>query len=530
VADNLTGKERAMLKTVRISSSVAIIATLVIFLTRFQIGACLSILPRRMAAAISADPKVPTPVIRPKSRQTVTFDYNSGTVINKPNPSKWRAFKATLYGAADRVGNLASKIRQKKSSHIQEGYKDAIERKIIPTTLEKDAATPGERLIQQYRQQQKNENQIVRRDESVFDSLKEKVYSTAERIQSKLPSSQEQPKQEFPSQFQSFTTSARPKIASSPIVKSLLPELQSPNPLKRWNAERKIRNWEKEQRRREIMLEREAQVRALKGTIYSVADAAANAANMVAKTPAKVVETAEAAQRNAIALSGSIQSSVRAVSSIPSQVTKTAKDIQTSVESTVKSTKQFVEDVASIPGEVKRSVEDTQKVVKKTANSIDEVFTNVQVLTGLKEKPPPPPKILTAQNLLLDVVGSVAEGSAKTAWWLGKEVVGLGWKGAKSTFTSFTQSPKKDVVKKAELTLRTSAETVPTPPTEPPSPKLLYATTEKSARTKELEDAVERVKAAAMAATQEALEIEETVRKAKSAAMAATEDTPEAEE
>lgn len=523
-----------MLRPNRISFSTFILVTWMVFLTRFQIGVCWSILPRRSPAAISADPKVPTLEVRSKSRPTVTFDYNSGAVINPPNRNKWRAFKATLYGAADKVGNLASKVRQKKSVYIQEGYKDAIERKVTSTALENDAKTPGERLIQQYREQQKNEVKIVQRerDESVFDSFKEKVYSAVERVTLELPPSQEQPKQEFPSQAQSITTSPRPKIASSPIIKSLLPELQSPNPLKRWNAERQIRKWEKEQRQREIMLEREAQVRALKSTIYTVVDTAAGAVDIMAKTPAKVVETAEAAQRNAIALSGSLQSSVRVISGIPSQVSRTAKDLQGSVESTVESTKQFVEDVAAIPGQVKQSVADTQKAAQQTASSIDEAFTNIQVLASLKEKPPPPPpppKKLTIKNIALDVAGSVAEGSAQVAWWLGKEAVGLGWRGAKSIFTSVTQSPKKDTAKKAELTLRTSAETIPTPPKEPPSAELL-ATAEKSARTRELENAVERVKSAAMAATQEALEVEEAVRKAKAAAMAATQDTPEAEE
>lgn len=251
-----------MQKNGRASCHAAIFVILLLLLAVFETRAW-SILPRRTSVV----PKTASPEVRSKSRPKVTFDYNSGAVINPPTSNKWKTFKGSLYGAADRVGNIASKIRKKKSSYIEEGYKDSIERRIISTSLEKDDITPGERLIRQYRQQQRNkEVKIVQREEPVFDLLKEKIYSATDNVKLGSHLSQEQSKNDIPSQYQPYTTSVRPKIASSPVVKSLLPELKSQNPFKRWNAERQIRKWEKEQRQREIMLQREEQVRALKAT------------------------------------------------------------------------------------------------------------------------------------------------------------------------------------------------------------------------------------------------------------------------
>lgn len=476
--------------------------------------------------------------IQSKPRPTVTYDPTAGTITKDDSKStnRWGSFKNKIYGTVDAVGSIASKLRRKEDAVRLPtgGYHDEIESRVF-TVESTTVDTPAERLMKEYKQQGP-ELEVVQPEQSGFDAFKESFYSATDGVfpEKKLPVTPPL------ARLQPFKASTQPKISASIEVREALPLLNSPNPIKRFFAARKIRRWEVEQRKREEALERERQLASLKEGVYAVVDTVQAGAQLVVRTPEKIVETASATQQLALGFAqwastvpGTLQSTADSVAAIPAQVGQTAAEVQGSIDNTVKSTQQFVEGVVAIPKKVQRSLEDTQRSVQNTAKSVDTTITNVKVWTGLEEPPPPPPKPpkeLTISNLALDLAGGVAQGGANVAWWLGKGLVNLSWKGAKGAFAAATApAPTKDKV-------ATPPQRTPAPPQDSPiTDAVLEATADidvdisealKLARTAlrnaenqstvgnaDIEEAVRLAKEAAIAATQDAVEIEDEIKR-----------------
>jgi hypothetical protein len=450
-------------------------------------------------------------------------------VTNDVDASKnsWGAFKSKVYGTVDSVGSITSKLRRNQEKEVRPptgGYNDVIERRIF-TEATDVTTTPAQRLMQEY-QRQGPALEVVQPEQSSFDAFKESVYSAADGIFAEKPA----PPPPVP-RLQAFKAATQPNIAASMQVREALPLLNSPNPVKRFLAERKIRAWEMEQRKREEALEREQQLESIKKSVYAVVDTVQAGAALVVKTPEKIAETASATRNMALGFSrwaatlpGFVEAMANSVAAIPAQVGQTLEEVKESVDTTVKSTQQFVEDVVSIPKKVQLTFEETKKNVDNTVKAVDTTVTNVKVWTGLEEPPPPPPKEITVANIAKELAGGVAQGGAQVAWWLGKGAVTLSFKGAKAAFAAATATREPEV-------LTTAATLAPKPPATPPPPGVtmealdIDITEALQLAQKALKNAEDDVKAGGKEST-----LEEAVRKAKQAAIAATSDAVEVEE
>lgn len=462
-------------------------------------------------------------------RPTVAYDPTTGTVQDKESGrsgGKWKSFKSGIYSSFDTVGSLANKLRPTRTkTPPREGYKEVIEQRIFQDTAK--TLSPGERLMKEY-QQRSPPAEVTQPEDSAFDSFKETIYSISEGI-FREPEGQVQP----PS-VTSFKASIQPNLATSTQVRDALPQLNSRNPVQRWWAERKIRQWEKEQRRREDALERERQIQNFKETIYNVVDTVQAGVNAVVETPNTIVEAATSTQRAARSLvewaasiPTAIQSTAETVVAIPKTVNMAVTEIQEKVETTVKSTQQFVADVAAIPQKVVESVENTQRTVENTVKSVDDAVTTVKIWTGLEKPKPPPPKEITVSSIAWDLAGVVTKGSAQAAWFLGKTAVQLSWKGAKMAFAATTYKPEADP---KAVVLTTAAEIPPVPPELPPPPQIWV--TDQTSYDPEVVEALELAQLALMKNDAESTginELERAVKRAKQAAIAATQDMVEVE-
>ena len=477
---------------------------------------------------------VRTPVLS-QPRPTVSYDPKTGTVKDKESGrsgGKWKSFKSGIYSSFDAVGSLANKLRPTRTNNPpREGYKEVIEQRIFQDTT--TTLSPGERLMKEY-QQRSPPIEVTQPDDSAFDSFKETIYSFSEGI-FREPKIQVQPPI-----VTTFKASIQPNLATSTQVREALPQLNSRNPVQRWWAERKIRQWEKEQRRREDALERERQMENFKETIYNVVDTVQTGMSIVVETPNTIVKAATTTQRAALSLvewaasiPSTIQSTAETVVAIPRAVSQAVTEIQEQVETSVKSTQQFVADVAAIPQKVVDTVENTQRTVENTVKSVDEAVTTVKIWTGLEKPKPPPPKEITASSIAWGIAGAVAKGSAQVAWFVGKTTVQLGWKVTQVAFATATSQPE---VKTKAVLLTTAAEIPPAPPELPPPPQIwvtdqttgsydpevvealalaqraLTKNELESTGINELERAVERAKQAAIAATQDMIEVENIMK------------------
>lgn len=418
------------------------------------------------------------------------------------------------------------------------GYNDVIERRVFsPSTV-----PPGQRLMQEYKERGPT-LKVVQPEESFFDSFKESVYSAADSM-----AAPKQPAQSTPSPLegvQDFKPYTQPTILASSTIRDSLPQVQSSNPFKRFFAERKIRRWEDAQRKRDEALDREAQIQAMKDTVYAVVDTVQAGAEIAAQTPEKMAETASAAKNAAYSVLDWAKtvpdlaaSATDALVSIPKQLQNTASGVQQTVESTaqstVKTTKNVVDGVVGIPQKVVQTVEGTKqgigntvKAVENTVKSVDDTTTRFKVWTGLekpKPKPPPPKPIkeLTVTNLAWDIGAPIVQGTADFVWWFGSNSAKLGFRKAKQSMEDARKKQKEKQKEKEVLT--TAAEFVPVPPPEaPPLPQTLA-----EASSIELEEEVTEALALAQSALREVesetVQLEEAVRRAKAAAIAATKD------
>lgn len=463
-----------------------------------------------------------------RPRHTVTYDPTLGTITSSSSDlgvkQPWKSFKTVVYERADAVGSLVAKWRPRTraKSPPKVGYHELIEQRIfqdVPLT------SPGERLMQEYKQRSPP-IQVVQPEYSRFDSVKESIYSAADVLFRESKPKVRRP----PTAIQSFKASVQPNIAASIQVREALPQLNSRNPLQRWRAERTIRQWERQQRRRDEALEREQQIQSIKETVYAVVDTVQAGATMVAETPQAVGMAATATQEAALSFVAwaasvptSIQSTADAVVAMPRKVTQAVVEVQETVETTVQSTKNFFADVAAIPQTVADTVEGTQRSVENTVKAVENVVTTAKIWTGLEKPKPPPLKEPTLTELAWDIAGGVTKTSAQIVWLLGKGVVQLGWKGAQAAFA--VSASTRETTTRPE-TFTTAAEIPPTPPKMPPPPEALVMNAHvdeevneprliavanvasKGSRGDELEKAVRRAKEAAMAATLDAIEVE----------------------
>ncbi|CAB9505842.1 expressed unknown protein [Seminavis robusta] len=361
----------------------------------------------------------------------------------------WASLKKAVYGTVDGVGAIGAALKSKSSElPVEEGYRQT------ETTILKESnsvLSPGQRLMNQYRERSTVAPPAPAQDQSkstAFDAFKETVYGTIDVASSVFD---DQPKDtETRRSFKPLVQST----LSSPEIQKALPDLQSNNFIARKIAEKKIQDWEKKERKRQLALEREEAARKIKESVYQVGDATVWAAKTLATAPEAV---SKVASETTVFVKGTVKQvqtnvdqAVSTATAIPSQVTATADDVQNAVKESVEKTKQTVEEVKAIPGKTKKLIDDTTETVTNVKSAVEEAVVDTKVFLGLekaKPKPPkrPPPPPQTASEIGLEIAGKVltgaATGTAKLAWWAGASTAKAAWN---ATVSAIQERTAKD--------------------------------------------------------------------------------------
>jgi len=364
--------------------------------------------------------------------------------MSNSQPSGWDNLKSVVYGSADIVGSLTEKIKGgSQESDVQGGY-SSVERSIF------DSASPGQRLMNEYRARSFSSSSSSAQSpssfvkvktepaptRSAFDTFKGAVYGSVDAASQVLSGDSNDNKE----RLESFKPLVQPTL-SSPEIQQNLQNLDSNNIIKRKIAEGKIKNWEEEEKKRQRTLEREEAARKFKESVYQVGDAVVATAEALSTIPSKLSKAAEGTARVATQIQNEVEKVPTKVDTVVSSVASIPVKVESTVKTTVEATTKTAKDVASIPTKIKTSVKETQQKVNAAVETVDEVTTKLKVMAGLekpvpkppKTPPPPPPTAAEiARKIAGDVVKGAAVGTAKATWWVGKSAAVAAWNGVQA--------------------------------------------------------------------------------------------------
>lgn len=368
-----------------------------------------------------------TPKILVKDRARVSLNRTTGKITEISSPpfhnnervQSWSAFKEAVYGAADLVTSLLSKLHPKPSRPIPtDGYSHSTRssnnaRKLV------SGESPGDRLMKEFRSRALDDERET--PGTAFEKFKENIYKTVDGVA--YVAQQPQPHQKVvvlasPSQktVQSFKPAVKQTFVSSPVIKEALPDLRSKSPGKRWLAELKIRNWEGEQSKKRRKYNRERAAEKFKNGAYQFGDAVVGFLGSLVELPDRIKDTSQNIQHASEEMMESVETTVTTVKEIPVQV-------QERLETSVETTKRVVQEVQAIPRKIQAIPEKLEDTVKAARERVEESITNVKVFVGAEKSRPAPPKVpppppTTAQELALKLAGGVIKGTAKAAGWM----------------------------------------------------------------------------------------------------------------
>ena len=335
---------------------------------------------------------------------------------DEPDEAKFDQLKNKLYDFGDGLSNLSNKLSSENKPTVKGGYTDKKASKTNPTL----------RILENLQRPKAVEEPPP---SSGLDSVKNAIYGTADKITIVAQQKKEQEKSNKPA--------SNARLERSKQVLEVLPDLKDPNPIKRFSAEWKIKDLELQENIREKQQQVTSTVDNIKSAAYALFDFFKSAVAFLQKLPDRIQNSIRKILNFVESVPGVVEETVETVTSIPAKVEQKTDEIQTSVTKTVKKTQQTIDDVKAIPSKVQQNVETTKENVKSAVNTVEEVSTNIKVLLGLEKpvpKPPkkPPPKPATGADLAKDVLGTVASGAGKAAWWVTKGTAGLAFKATKA--------------------------------------------------------------------------------------------------
>lgn len=352
----------------------------------------------------------------------------------KKGPNLWNAFKNALYGGVDGIQAIPKVIPLgggEEEKGVVDGY-EQVQQKIY------GSSSPGKRLLREYEERGPTPPVGGKAQGSLFDSVKGAVYGTFDAA-GNLATSTEESQQE---QIESFKPIVRSSLGASEDIQTSLSELNSNNPVRKIIAKNKIRDFEKKELEMQEAIERHKKSRQAKEIVYKVVDVSKSTAEGLSKLPQLIYGAYETTRDFFSSIPGITKRAVDTVVAIPDEIQRKAEDVQKSVDNSVETAKQVVETVKSIPNKVKETADSVKETAYNAADTVDETVQKGKVLLGvekeanLKPRPPntPPPKPLTAKEIGWKVAGGVASVGTKVAWFAGKSLAFITWKGAKLAF------------------------------------------------------------------------------------------------
>lgn len=230
--------------------------------------------------------------------------------------------------------------------------------------------------------------------------------------------------------MESFQPAVRARMIASDDFLNALADLDSPNPVTRLQAGRRIKALAQQE---QAAMQQEAGPNPLataKQTFYQAVDAAQATKTSLEELPRRVQETYKSTVETT-------NKAVQVAQEVPSRV-------QQSINETIDNTQKTVKEVSELPGRVQKSVQgtnadlqrrvkETQETAQRVSKTVSDITTQSKVWLGLekpKPRPPntPPPEPLKASDVawkLLTVSGSLA---AEAGWFVGKNGAKLAWK------------------------------------------------------------------------------------------------------
>jgi len=413
------------------------------------------------------------------------------------NGAPFDKVKEAVYTVGDGLGKINTP--KQKTDKVYDGYKGATKdrsptQQILQTTLKKlkkpDTSAPP---VKEFKPKP-----------SVFDSVKETIYGTADLVSKPKKST----KAKSPIQQIEFKPATSKERSVPDSVIDSLPDLQSNNPLKRTAAELKIRNAEIKEKTKQTQQTIEGSVEAAKEAAYKTGEFFQTTASEIEKLPDKSQKFANDVTAFFEAIPVFFKETVDIFASIPVEAERRISEtyertvkvveevkaiptkVQTTTEKTANSVKQTVDGVKAIPTMVKTSTDNTVKTAKDTVDktvqfvndvkafpsrvqqSVEDFSYNTKVLLG-KEKPkppPPPPPPKDAGEIAGRIAGSVLKGVGDAAWWVTKGVAQLAWKAVEAGVKKVQEQLNQQQQKQSSVVSTSAAKSVKSPPPRPSKP------------------------------------------------------------
>lgn len=362
-----------------------------------------------------------TPAQRLMQKSIPEKEGDEGDVV-----SEFDKIKNLVYTVGDGLSNMGASAP--KESKIVDGY--------TANRLDtKTKRSPTLQLLDRI-QQRPTSNVVVEPSptRSVFDSVKDVLYETADLASSLA---KKEPEKTSPPPIHRLAKDFKPvtkvRLETSREVLDAVPDLQSPNPIKRFIAEWQIRNLEFKENARRQKKQVDDGIIKLKEDIYAVGDFIQNTGTEIQALPGRIQTLAANMIAFFQAIPVTVRETIDTITAIPEKVEQKAIQVKTSVEETVDKTIQVVEDVKAFPSKVQQTAESTKQSVTAAAKKVEEVSTTAKVILGLekpKPRPPktPPPAPPGPSSIAWSVAGTVFSSVGKVVWWVGKGVADLSWK------------------------------------------------------------------------------------------------------
>ena len=429
-----------------------------------------SLLPNVQNFRTATSTKLASFRIRSKKRGRVVYDPKTGfyrperkeeSKSSKQNlidgSGAWDSFKSVVYKGIDGAVALPEKIKEAVAGNevdtgVYEGYRDVQQR----VYQDKTVTPPVQRLAKEAKAHSPFLGDDDLSKNNIFDTLKGAFYSSVDTVLNEPALEKKSEASEL------FTPSVKQNAWVSEEYKSVLPDLQSENPITSSMAEWKLGQWERQQRRRQLAVERDEVALKAKESVFVAGDLALSTAESFSKLPGQLAGFMERAASFLASLPELIKKQIDAMIGLPTKIQQAATEVRTSVQTkvdaaqsavqtTLITTQQTVKDVQDYPNKVKKAVKDAQAKVNEVKDVLGDTVTTGKVLLGIekakprppKSPPPQPHKEPTVSNIAWSLAGVVVSAVGKSAWWVTKGTATLAFNGVKSAVAKTTESVKE---------------------------------------------------------------------------------------
>lgn len=389
----------------------------------------------RQRDKVAIDPK--TGLYRP-----IRSDANSGAKSGEGALSSWEEVKDAFYKGIDRLTGLPKVVPTKKKDYKEDtgvygGYGE-VEKRFAsldgPATLQR--RTPTDAMpIKQVMAAAKDKKAITEEPliaPTRLESVKKAFWGSFDAIPKK--DAKRQASTTMSTTMEAFQPTVRARLVASDEFLDALDNLDSPNPVIRLGAGRKIKALA---RKEEARQEGPSSFAKAKESFYKAADVLQAATKTIADLPRRVAKTYDATLETT-------EEVVKVAQAMPDLIQQTADELQQSINKGIENSQKTVKSVKELPSRIETGAKETEAdikgKVKKTKDTVEgikrtaeDVTHSCKVLLGLempKPRPPdsPPPIILTPSNVALKILSVAGSLAGEVAWFVGKESTKLAWK------------------------------------------------------------------------------------------------------